>query len=61
MPIVIRELVIRARVEETPSSRDTSSGAKNNNGQRMTEADLDKIIAVCIEKVMAAINRKNER
>jgi len=60
MPIVIRELVIRARVEESASPRDTSSGA-NNNGQRMSEADIDKIIAVCIEKVMAAINRKNER
>ena len=60
MPIVIRELVIRARVEETPGPGNTSSGA-NNNGQRMTEADIDKIIALCIEKVMAAINRKNER
>jgi len=60
MPIVIRELVIRARVEETPGPRDTGSGA-SNNGQKMTEADIDKIIALCIEKVMAAINRKNER
>lgn len=60
MPIVIRELVIRARVEDTASPRDTSSGA-NNNGQKMTEADMDKIIAMCIEKVMAAINRKSER
>jgi hypothetical protein len=58
MPIEIRELVIKARVEESPSSR---SGSNTSEKQQSNERDLQKIINMCVEEVMKIIKRQKER
>lgn len=62
MPIVIRELVIRARVEENDHpSRNNGSISTDMKSQKISEMEIERIVAMCIEKTMAVINRKNER
>jgi Family of unknown function (DUF5908) len=56
MPIVVREMIIRSRVEEVnPRNQQTppsQSGSSKPNEQ---------LVALCVEKVMEAIERKRER
>jgi hypothetical protein len=55
MPIEIRELVIRAEVNEPAQRQERPSGGENL-------ADLkQEIVSECVEKVMEIIHRKNER
>ena len=65
MPIVVRELVVRASVDEanegnscsTPETNDKNGSQMSNSGDGATES----IIAICVEKVMQAIELKQER
>ena len=57
MPIEIRELIIKARVENLASQNAASSSQQ----QRMTERDLQKIIERCVEEVMRIIKRQKEK
>lgn len=60
MPIEIRELVIKARVEDSNQPHSgTSGGTKPSRG--LSDEDLERIIAQCIDKVMAAIRQQKER
>ncbi|QJW89133.1 hypothetical protein HNV11_06875 [Spirosoma taeanense] len=59
MPIEIRELVIRARVDETETASQTDSG--NRRGGTLTRADREAIIAACVEQVMQMLEDKQER
>jgi hypothetical protein len=59
MPVVVRELIIRARVEEINSS-DSPGAASPSTGDTGTTNQED-IIAICVEKVMEALELKNER
>lgn len=62
MPIVIRELVIRARVEENDHpSRNNGPNSMDMKSQKISEMEIERIVAICIEKTMAVINRKTER
>ena len=62
MPIVVRELVIRARVEEV-ESRASLNGADPRDAQSpaLQNADIERIVALCVEKALAAMERKKER
>jgi hypothetical protein len=60
MPIEVRELVIRARVEETQ----TETGRSARIGQpeyRLNEGELDAIVAQCVDKVVEALRKQKER
>ena len=53
MPIVVRELVIRARLDERTSGR-----SRPQNPIDMPSSELvntDEIVSLCVEKVMEAI------
>ncbi len=56
MPIEIRELTIKAFVNETPQQ--PPSG--NSSGQS-GHLDKDKIISACVEQVLQALKDKRER
>jgi len=60
MPIEIRELVIRARVEEQPSSS-PSAATHRTTGQRPSDSDLQKIVALCAEEVLKVLKRQKEK
>ena len=57
MPIEIRELIIKARVENVESP---ATGSKPEQ-QRLTDRDLQKIIDRCVEEVMTVIKRQKEK
>ena len=57
MPIVVRELIIRARVEETDTAQ---QAAVPNSSQQQLEKTED-LVQLCVEKVMEAIEHKKER
>ena len=60
MPIEIRELVIRARVEDQPSPASSEKSHRSSRPQ-MSNIDMQKIIAACAEEVLKVLNKKNER
>lgn len=57
MSIEVRELIIRARVEET------TGGSAGGNGTQasMNEKEIQKIIALCAEEVLKILKRQKER
>ncbi len=62
MPIEIRELVIRARVEEQPSGQSGSSGpAAGGASTSSAQPDIQQIVAICAEEVMRLLKKQNER
>ena len=61
MPIEIKELVIKANVQETNGAvtgsttpGNSSSGTENTDGQQ-------QLIEECVRQVLAILERKNER
>ena len=58
MPIEIRELVIKARVDETEMA--SKAGSSNQRGN-LSSSDREAIIAACLEQVFKALEAKNER
>ena len=58
MPIEVRELVIKATVQQS-SSTGTSQGA--SGGSNNTVSGSEQIINTCIEKILEIIKEKNER
>ncbi|GAA4400446.1 hypothetical protein GCM10023187_13650 [Nibrella viscosa] len=60
MPIEIRELVIRARVEETETAGQAGTES-SRRGNTLTLADREAIIAACVEQVMQMLEDKKER
>lgn len=63
MPIEIRELVIKTRVEEPVSTTRQTAGAASGNGmdQSLSTQQMETIIAQVIERVMDALKQQNER
>lgn len=57
MPIEIRELVIRATVQDENSSPAAGSPA----GEPLSEEALDQIIAECVRQVLAVLAEKETR
>ncbi len=58
MPIEIRELVIRARVEEADTASHSRNGSRSS---QTTFADKEAIIAACVEQVLQILADKQER
>lgn len=64
MPIEVREIVIRARVEDQQGGQSATGSASANNGGsggRLSERELQNIISMCAEEVMKIIKRQKER
>jgi hypothetical protein len=62
MPIVVRELVIRARVEEAGSGTAAPGGGRPAPGAAaLTEVDVQRVVALCVERVMENLERYRER
>lgn len=57
--IEIRELIIRARIDE--NAQKGGGAAASTPTQAMSGHDMDKIISMCAEEVMKAIKRQTER
>lgn len=58
MPVEIRELIIRARVEE---SENATPANQRHRSPTLSTADREAIIAACVEQVMQMLNDKRER
>ena len=56
MPIEIRELHIRATVNQ-----DDSTGGKTPVSATISQEDKDAIIAECVEKVLQVLKKKKDR
>jgi hypothetical protein len=63
MPIVVRELVVRASVEEAEESNTCTTPSENESDRQSTGGDTntENIVAICVEKVMQALELKKER
>lgn len=63
MPIEVRELVIKARVEDPPQASSGPSGGSSSGAVRATlsEWELQKIISSCTEEVMRILEKQKER
>lgn len=58
MPIEIRELIIRARVEESETA---SQAGQDRRSSTLSLADREAIIAACVEQVLKTLDDKRER
>jgi len=56
MPIEIRELHIKAVVDDSERIRDDKA-VKNE----LSDEQIDEIVTICIEKILEIIKDKNER
>ena len=63
MPIEVRELVIKARIEDLPTGDSSGASGKGGSGSpaSITEAELQAIIETCTEEVLKIIERKKQR
>lgn len=61
MPIEIRELVIKTRVEDTPASNATTSGSENKTGANMSAQQLEDLVEIVLERMMEVLKQQNER
>lgn len=58
MPLEIRELVIKAKVNEGSQSQGSNQGTATGSS---SAPDQSTIIAACVEQVLAIIKEKSER
>lgn len=61
MPIEVRELVIRARVEDPPQHASGTSGSSGAPRSGLSDGELQRIIALCAEEVMRILEKQKER
>ena len=61
MAIVVRELVIRAHVAESGISPEQNGAVRQGNRTHHQELEVERIVALCVEKVMKNIANKKER
>jgi hypothetical protein len=59
MPIEIRELVIKATVDQTQGSG--AGATASGKGSSSNSSPGEDLIKECVEKVLAILNEKNER
>lgn len=58
MPIEIRELIIRARIDDSTTA---NPQAATPSPQFLSSTDREAIIAACVEQVMQILEDKKER
>jgi Family of unknown function (DUF5908) len=58
MPLEIRELVIRASINDGEQGQNTNQGQSENSNNVNNQAD---IIAACVEQVLAILKEQSER
>jgi hypothetical protein len=58
VPIEIKELHIRVEVNSAPAGSPSSTSGAPATG---TAADLDAVVAVCVEQVMQVLRDRRER
>lgn len=62
MPIIVRELIIRARVEEAANTSHRNALERPpKGGSGIQESDVQRIVALCVEEVMINLDRNQER
>jgi hypothetical protein len=61
MPIEIKELHIRVEVSAQPGGSPVSSSGAPATGPGATPADLETIVAACVEQVMQVLRDRRER
>ena len=62
MPIEIRELHIKVSVTSPDTSQTAARSASSGAGSAASDAhNTEKIVAVCVEKVMEILKNKTER
>ncbi len=60
MPIVIRELVIRAEVRDTPMDAGQNGGSSSAPAA-WRDSEINKLVALCVEKTLKVLERKQEK
>lgn len=58
MPIEIRELVIKATVDQSQSA---GASAASGKGSQSNSSPGEDVIKECVDKVLAILKEKNER
>lgn len=61
MPIIVRELVIRARVEDVESPPSGSRSSSSGQSAGIPDGQIERIVALCVEKTLLALERNKER
>lgn len=61
MAIEVRELVVKARIEDPKQNTPSTNGTQSSSQSSLTSRDLQKIISMCTEEVLKVLKRKNER
>ncbi|MEM7298567.1 MAG: DUF5908 family protein [Bacteroidota bacterium] len=61
MPIEVRELIIRARVEDPDTSAQPSTFSAGHQPQSIDEQELHTIVNLCVEKVISILKRQKVR
>lgn len=63
MPIEVRELVIKARVEDLPNNAGNNGEGRPATGSRpaLTERELQAIVEMCTEAVLKIMDRQKQR
>lgn len=61
MPIEIRELVIRATVENGKEGAQKPAGTPSKEAATPANADNDQVVQACVEQVLEILRRKQER
>ncbi len=59
MPLEIRELHIKAVISPTEGAQNGQSGGGAQPGGK--DSKTDKIVEICVEKVLEILNEKGER
>jgi hypothetical protein len=57
MPVIIKELIIRATVTDTTKSQSASSGAV----PALTENEREILVTECVNQVLEILEKKEER
>jgi hypothetical protein len=57
MPVIVKELIVKARVDEIQQSSDISDVGFS----QIDEQKMEVLVALCVEKVMETLERQKER
>ena len=61
MPIEVRELVIKARIEDISGGEKEGEKSSAASSSSISEMELQAIVEMCTEEVLKIIERKKQR